>query len=81
MEIHHLTPIIEKSIKTFINSINSILYKESQLNYERSELVTTLAMVVIQGNRLYGVNVGDSRVYLLRNTIFYQHKWGQATLI
>jgi serine/threonine protein phosphatase PrpC len=58
---------IEKSIKTFINSINSILYKESQINYERSELVTTLAMVVIEGNRLYGANVGDSRVYLLRD--------------
>jgi len=57
---------IEKSIKTFIESINSILYKESQLNYDSSELVTTIAMVVIQGNRLYGVNVGDSRVYLYR---------------
>jgi len=58
---------IEKSIKTFIKSINTILYKESQINYERSELVTTLAMVVIDGNRLYGVNVGDSRVYLYRD--------------
>ena len=58
---------IEKSIKTFINSINTILYKESQINYERSELVTTLTIVVIAGNRLYGANVGDSRVYLLRD--------------
>ena len=57
---------IEKSIKTFINSINSILYEESQVNYERSELVTTLTIVVIEGNRLYGANVGDSRVYLYR---------------
>ena len=63
---------IEKSIKTFINSINAILYKESQLNYERSELVTTLAIVVIEGNRLYGANVGDSRVYLLRDSILTQ---------
>jgi len=58
---------IEKSILTFINSINAILYKESQINYESSELVTTLTIVVIQGNRLYGANVGDSRVYLLRD--------------
>jgi serine/threonine protein phosphatase PrpC len=63
---------IEKSIKTFINSINSILYKESQLNYERSEIVTTLTIVVIEGNRLYGANVGDSRVYLLRNNALTQ---------
>lgn len=59
---------IEKSIKSFIGSINSILYEESQVNYERSELVTTLTIVVIEGNRLYGANVGDSRVYLLRNS-------------
>ncbi|HIP20742.1 MAG TPA: bifunctional protein-serine/threonine kinase/phosphatase [Sulfurimonas sp.] len=58
---------IEKSIKTFIESINSILYQESQVNYEASELVTTLTIVVIQGNRLYGANVGDSRVYLHRD--------------
>lgn len=58
---------IEKSISTFISSINSILYEEGMANFERSELLTTLALVVIEGNRLYGANVGDSRVYLHRN--------------
>ena len=58
---------IEKSIKTFIDSINSILYEESMVNYESPELVTTLALVIIEGNRLYGANVGDSRVYLKRD--------------
>ena len=58
---------IEKSIKTFIDSINSILYEESMVNYENPELVTTLALVIIEGNRLYGANVGDSRVYLKRD--------------
>ncbi|MEA3369857.1 MAG: protein kinase [Campylobacterota bacterium] len=58
---------IEKSIISFTKSINSILYQESQVNYERSELVTTLTIVVIEGNRLYGANVGDSRVYLYRD--------------
>lgn len=58
---------IEKSLKSFIKSINSILYEESQVNYERSELVTTLAIVIIEGNRLYGANVGDSRIYLCRD--------------
>ena len=57
---------IEKSIKSFIDSINSILYQESMVNYESPELVTTLTIVVIEGNRLYGANVGDSRVYLYR---------------
>jgi len=63
---------IEKSIKSFIESINSILYNESQVEYERSEFITTLALVVIQGNRLYGANVGDSRIYLLRENELIQ---------
>jgi serine/threonine protein phosphatase PrpC len=68
---------IEKSIKSFIQSINAILYQESQVNYEAPELVTTLTIIVIQGNRLYGANVGDSRVYLYRdnklNQLSYDH--------
>ena len=68
---------IEKSIRSFIKSINSILYQESQINYESSELVTTLTIVIIEGNRLYGANVGDSRVYLHRknklNQLSYDH--------
>ncbi len=63
---------IEKSIKTFIQSINSILYEESMINYERPELVTTLALVIIEGDRMYAANVGDSRIYLQRNGILSQ---------
>jgi serine/threonine protein phosphatase PrpC len=63
---------IEKSIKSFITSINSILYEESMVNYERPEIVTTLAMVIIEGDRLYGANVGDSRIYLQREGIMSQ---------
>ena len=69
---------IEKSILSFTKSINSILYQESQINYERSELVTTLTIVVIQGNRLYGANVGDSRVYLYRNEKLNQLSWDHS---
>ena len=67
LKIRPKTWDIEKSIISFIKSINSILYQESQVNYESTELVTTLTIVVIEGNRLYGANVGDSRVYLYRN--------------
>ncbi len=63
---------IQKAITSFINSINSILYQESKINYESSELVTTLSIVVIHGNRLYGANVGDSRIYLYRENILNQ---------
>ena len=69
---------IEKSIISFTKSINSILYQESQINYESSELVTTLTIVVIEGNRLYGANVGDSRVYLYRDKSLNQLSFDHA---
>ncbi len=58
---------IEKSLREFITSLNTLLYQESYNEYKTPELVTTLALVVIDGNRLYGANIGDSRVYLLRD--------------
>ncbi len=58
---------MEKSIKHFIENINRVLYLESMTEYEREELVTTLTLVVIEGDRLYGANVGDSRIYLHRD--------------
>ncbi len=63
---------LDKSIKRFISNINSILYKEALDEYERPELLTTLALTIIDGNRLYGANVGDSRIYLIRNNQLYQ---------
>jgi len=63
---------MEKSIKHFIQKINHVLYRESMEQYEREEMVTTLALVVIEGDRLYGANVGDSRIYLLRDDILTQ---------
>ena len=68
---------IEKSLKSFIKSINSILFQESMLNHQRAELITTLSIVVIQGQKLYAANIGDSRVYLYRgerlNQLSYDH--------
>ncbi len=57
---------IEKSLKHFISGINAILYREGVDEYERPEYLTTLSIVVIEGNRLYGANVGDSPIYLQR---------------
>jgi len=78
LKIRPKTWSVEKSIRSFIESINSILYEESQVNYERSELVTTLTIVVIEGNRLYGANVGDSRVYLCRKSVISQLSFDHA---
>ena len=63
---------MEKSIKHFIENINRVLYMESMEDYEREELVTTLTLVVIEGDRLYGANVGDSRIYLHREETLEQ---------
>ncbi|WP_457594595.1 protein kinase domain-containing protein [Hydrogenimonas sp.] len=57
---------IEKSLRHFIAGINAILYREGIDEYERPEYVTTLSIVVIDGNRLYGANVGDSPIMLYR---------------
>jgi len=58
---------IQKSLDNFITSINHILYQESLDTYNYTELVTTLAIVVIDRDRLYGANVGDSRIYVKRD--------------
>ncbi len=58
---------MEKTLIHFITNINTILYHESIDAYERPELVTTLAVAVIEGEKLYGANVGDSRIYLCRD--------------
>ena len=63
---------IEKSLDTFIRNINTILYREGIDEYERPEYVSTLSIVVIEGDRLYGANVGDSPIYLLRDGHFQQ---------
>lgn len=58
---------IQKSVTHFIESINAILYQESMQEYERPEYVTTVALAIIEGTQLYAANVGDSRIYLLRD--------------
>ncbi len=57
----------ERALLEFTRLINGSLFQESQARYGRSEMVTTLAAVVIEGDQLVGVNVGDSRVCLWRN--------------
>lgn len=56
-----------RALEEFTRLLNRTLYQESIARYDRPEMVSTLAAVVIEGDRLYGVNVGDSRVCLSRN--------------
>jgi serine/threonine protein phosphatase PrpC len=57
---------IRKALDEFVKLINRSLYQESMARFERPELLSTAAVAVLEGDRLQGLNVGDSRVYLFR---------------
>ena len=56
----------QKALMEFTKLINRTLYQESLSRHDAPEMVSTLAVVVIEGNKLYGINVGDSRIYVSR---------------
>lgn len=56
---------IPKTMDVFTRHINSLLFKESMAQYGKIELLTTLCLAVIEGDTLYTLNMGDSRIYLL----------------
>src|SRR5215831_11154730 len=56
-----------KALAEFTRLINRTLHQDSIARFGEPELVTTLSVAVVEGDRLYGMNVGDSRVYLARN--------------
>jgi serine/threonine protein phosphatase PrpC len=63
---------IEKLVSAMIETVNSILYNTSQAKYNREEMLTTLALVVLDGNRLYGANIGDSAIFLYREGVLHK---------
>ncbi|MDB6065714.1 MAG: serine/threonine protein phosphatase [Pedosphaera sp.] len=57
----------QKALSEFTRVINRTLHQDSISRFGAPELVTTLSVAVIEGDRLYGLNVGDSRVYLVHD--------------
>jgi serine/threonine protein phosphatase PrpC len=57
---------IPKTMEVFTRHINSLLFKESMSQYGKIELLTTLCLAIIEGESLYTLNLGDSRIYLLK---------------
>lgn len=55
-----------KALTEFTRRINRTLHQDSLARFGEPELVTTLSVAVVEGERLYGLNVGDSRIYLAR---------------
>lgn len=58
---------IPKTMEVFTRHINSLLFKESMIQYGKIELLTTLCLAVIEGETLYTLNLGDSRIYIQKN--------------
>ena len=56
----------QKALAEFTKVLNRTLHQESLARYSAPEMISTLSVAVIEGNRLYGLNVGDSRIYLSR---------------
>lgn len=56
----------QKALTEFTRLLNRTLHQESLALHDAPEMIATLSVAVIEGNRLYGLNVGDSRIYLAR---------------
>ena len=56
----------QRALAEFTKIINHTLHHESLTRHSAPEMISTLSVAVIEGNRLFGLNVGDSRVYLAR---------------
>ncbi len=56
----------ERTLLEFARQLSRTFYQESMAREGRVEMVCTLAVAVIEGTRLHGLNAGDSRVYLSR---------------
>ncbi|MEI7910919.1 MAG: bifunctional protein-serine/threonine kinase/phosphatase [Verrucomicrobiota bacterium] len=57
----------QRALLEFTRLLNDSLYQESQARFGRNEMVATLAVVAIEGDELFGLNLGNSRVCLWRN--------------
>ena len=62
----------QKALSEFTKIINHTLHHESLTRHSAPEMISTLSVAVIEGNRLFGLNVGDSRVYLSRGGLLSQ---------
>ena len=55
-----------RALTEFVTQINRILHQEALLRHGSPELICTLCVTAIENGRLFGLNIGDSPVYLWR---------------
>jgi serine/threonine protein kinase len=56
-----------KALVEFTRLVNRTLHLGAHARQGEPELIIGLSIAVVEGDRLYGMNVGDSRVYLARD--------------
>ena len=59
----------EKMLKNAIDSANSEIYEMSSSNETLNGMGTTVVIALVQNNKAIIANVGDSRIYLLKDSI------------
>lgn len=64
-EYHHMDVVM--FLRKAIEEVNYRLYEESLKNPDFEGMGTTLVAAVVEHDTMYVVNVGDSRLYLLRD--------------
>ncbi len=72
------------TLRSAIESASQLVFQESQKDLQQEGMGATCACAWIIDNRLYTANVGDSRIYLLRQESIKQistdHTWVQEAL-
>lgn len=73
-----------ETLQSAINRASEAIYEASQSDHGRSGMGATCACAWVIGDRLYTANLGDSRIYLLRDGHLLQlttdHTWIQEAL-
>lgn len=70
---------IVKSLRTAIRAANSYIYEAAQIVAERNGMGTTCTVAILRDNELIAGQVGDSRLYLIRDgtirRVTEDHSW------
>jgi serine/threonine protein phosphatase PrpC len=58
---------VAKALEEITRHLNRQLHQEGLIRFERPELSTTVAVAALEGDKLRVLNLGDSRIYRLRD--------------
>ena len=67
VELHVTDPVV--FLRKAIEKTNSLLYDEAAGSPDLEGMGTTLVIATVNNNVLYAANIGDSRLYLLRDEL------------